>query len=323
MTVIFSLLIIANSCIAQSVDSNLVLLLNLKNTIERHFSGTNTRGLREPFKIEYNNSTKKYTFTSRANDVLSLAKSRVLNLKINQSLKNQPKRKLVGKIYFDKHLDSSLVDIEILPDEEVYQFRSMNSAPEPPGGLSTFSRRLHDFLIEKIAHKQLLLDSILAKQSIRINVSRDGHLQPTDNGTLSSLIDVFMKTERRWNPGLGGSVDAQVEFNLISYYLKNKAENWPNSDDFSNHVNVRLILRNKIGLDLTFYSTSFPVKFNSDDITIVSFAYDGMLEKYRYPSTHKGNLADSNKLINDMLKMSAKENSRSDLSFERIYFYRN
>ena len=264
---ILSLLIFASSCFSQSKDSvsDLNLLINLKSTIEKHFSGTNIHGANESFLIEYNSSSKRHAFVSKANEILPVGKSKALDAKINKFLKNQNDRKLVGTIYFDKYLDSTLVDIEYFKDEEVYRFNAMTSVLQPPGGLSAFSKRLHDFLKEQIATKQLLLDSVLAQEVVNVNVDRGGSLSQVNNFRISKLIDVFLKSERRWNPGIlsGPSIDMQVEFKLLDYYLTNKTENWPTLDDFSEYSNIKFLSSKKIGSELTFYSTSLPRKFNN------------------------------------------------------------
>lgn len=324
---LLSLLIATTLCYGQSKDSisDLNLLLNLKSTIEKHFSGTNIHGANESFVIEYNSSSKRHAFLSKANDILPVGKSKALDAKINKFLKNQHDRKLVGTIYFDKYLDSTLVDIEYFKDEEVYRFNAMTSVLQPPGGLSAFSKRLHDFLKEQIATKQLLLDSVLAQEVVNVNVDGSGSLSQVNNFRISKLIDVFLKSERRWNPGIlsGPSIDMQVEFKLLDDYLTNKTENWPTLDDFSEYSNIKFLSSKKIGSELTFYSTSLPRKFNNKNYTVVSFMYDGILEKYRFPSVQSGNFTASEKLINDILRTSPKENFREDLSFMRIYFYRN
>ncbi|RZL31765.1 MAG: hypothetical protein EOO96_15510 [Pedobacter sp.] len=321
---ILFLIIVSNWVFGQSKNATSkaeFLLLNLKSTIEQQFAGTKIRDFRGTFAIEYNNSLKKHVLIGDVNQMVPIAKTETLHRKINKLLTVQTK--LVGKIYFDKYSDCTLVDIEYVRDDAVFNFYSMASTPQPPGGLNAFAKRLHDFLREQIADKRFSLDSVLAQQSIRVNVNRDGRLYPANNGSLNDLTNIFIKTEKRWNPSIGHPVDAQVEFNLIAYYLRDKSENWPNHDDFSNNVNVKLTLRSKTVSELTFYSTSLPIKFNKKKFTVISLIYDGMLEKYRYPSAHAGSLVDSDKLINDIVKTSPKENFGKELSSRRIYFYRN
>ncbi|WP_316768827.1 hypothetical protein [Pedobacter frigiditerrae] len=322
-----SLLIFACSCYGklQDTPTNLKpILLNLKSTIENHFSGKNIHDLREPFIIEYSGSSKKYNLISNANDMLPLSKSDALNIRINKFLKSQNSIKLTGTIYFDQYSDSALVYIELSKDETVYQFYSMESSPQPPGGLKIFSKRLHDFLKKQIAIKQLIQDSVFAKEKVNFNVDRSGVLSRANKDYLSNSIEAFIKSEKRWNPGLqsGRMMDIQVEFRLLKEYLTYENANWPSLNDFSENVNINLITSNKIGSEITFYSSSFPRKFSNNNRIIVSMVYDSILGKYRTSSVHSGSLFDTDKLIRELYETPQEGNLKA-YAYKRIYFYRN
>ncbi|SOD14376.1 hypothetical protein [Pedobacter xixiisoli] len=312
--------------IGKEISKENQVLFNVKSLLEKHFSGTNIRGLQKSFEIKSSHSDG-YSFTSDVNSLFSEKSNKSLSIKLNKVLKIKDNTKLTGVLYFDDRLDSAMVDIAYKTEDTVYSFISMHGYAVPRGGFKAFSKRLHDFINEQITQGKLLKDSISSITSINIMVDKSGSFKQAKQTYLSKVIDVFLASEPRWNPSMssGKHVPTVVSFSIIRDYIN--GGNWPREDnvakkrygynDFDSYVNIYEIA--------FFYNNDVPVFYSNELLehsgkTIISAVYDKMLKAYRMIAVHNGNLTNTNQLKNLTRTEASKEFYVSGYGYYRIYF---
>ena len=293
------------------------LLLNVKAVIEKHFAGTKYRGVEKDFKID-DSLLKRYRFYGPASELISSVKLGKLNNQLNNALKASKQLKLDGKIYFDLFLDSVIVDLEYRPDDIIYKFVAMGATPVPPKGYGAFAKRMHDFLKQQLVNNKISKDSLLSTSSAKFIVKVDGTVFAAKQKYLTEVLKDFLKTERRWNPGIhsGPSISSKVFFILERSYLSDENPNWPTYYG-KEQMSFESLASFATVDNEVFCSGNLP---NYGKETIVSVVYDSFLKKYRLPYIHVDNAGKAKELLEKIIN-NQKMYGEHISEFRRKYYY--
>lgn len=291
-------------------------LLSVKSVLESHFSGTNIRDVRGDFRISRDTLSHHYVFTGKAREFLLPAHLDILQQKLNEVLQRYKGTELVGTVFFDTYSDSALVHVyEFAMDDMIFLTEPV--ILQPRDGISLFSRRLHDYLKIKINQHDIPTDEICSKEYLRLIVTREGTIFWDESGDMQGVLDSFLTTEERWNPGImsGRPVSARIDVTVFPDYINGQSL-WPNEAAWSvPHVFTSA----DVGEQDTFYS--YEKTHLYQDYAIVSLVFDSMLKKYRLPFVHSGGLDKCSKLIHDILG-AGKPLAYEHDGLRRVYFYR-
>lgn len=292
------------------------VLLNVKSILEKHFAGTKYRGIQKDFKID-DSLSKQYRLYGTAAELISSTNLKKLNNQLNNALKANKQLKLDGKIYFDFFLDSAIVDLEYRPDGIIYKFVAMSATPVPPRGYGAFAQRMHDFLKQQLLNNKISKDSLLSVSSAKFIVKVDGTVFAAKQKYLTELLTDFLKTERRWNPGIhsGPLISSKVSFILNRYYLTNENPNWPTYYG-KEQMSFESLAPFATVDNEVFCSGNLP-SYGKE--TIVSVVYDSVLKKYRLPYIHVDNQGKAKKLIS--LVVNNKKTYGEEFSRKYYYMY--
>lgn len=293
------------------------VLLNVKSILEKHFAGTTYRGIQIDFKID-DSLSKKYRFYGPATELISAGKLRKLNHQLNSVLKSHKHIKIDGNTYFDLFLDSAIVDLAYRTDDIIYKFSAMGATPIPSRGYAAFSKRMHDFLKEQFVNNEISKDSLLSTSSAEFIVMADGTVLSAKQKYLTKILTDFLKTERKWNPGLysGPLITSKVSFILEKSYLSDENPNWP-----TYYGKEQMSFEN-----LASFATVDHEVFCSNNLphygkeTVVSVVYDNVLKKYRLPYIHVDNVGKAKELIG-LIVNNKKVYGENIPEFRRKYYY--
>lgn len=301
-------------------------LLKVKRGLEKCLAGTNIRSLKSTFKIQTNKDLNRYELISDINRVLPQTKVSLLNIQLNKSLRGRKNLKLEGDVFFDDYLDSALVYDKYFRPDTIYDFISMEHAPQPRGGYEKFSKDLHDLIKAKIKAGKISKDSLAKVNYIEFNVDRGGRFKRYNRNSLSKELDSFFIAKKSFTNGFssGRLIEIKAAFVLFKNYLLNEGP-WPErSINYPGYIgyggkwaNVQLITPFD-ACEETFYSNILPNQ-NSDLRAVVSMVFDDVLRKYIRPVIHFGDIKETDQLVEDL--KSVRRSSIGNMG-SRIYFYR-
>ncbi|WP_293309837.1 hypothetical protein [Pedobacter sp. UBA5917] len=302
-------------------------LLKVKNVLEKCLAGTNIRDLNTGFSIRQNELSNHYRFKGDVLNMLAKPKVKLIDSKVNKVLKKYRDIKLDGRIYFDRYLDSSLVDVGYHRLDTVYEFITEPKPLEPREGYSNFSKELHDIVKLKINKGKISKDSVFFGKKITFYVSRIGLITRDNQDGFNNELDSFFNA-KRWKIDAhnGFPVAARVDLNLDARYLLDK-DHWYGPavtrhgyvDYGGNLATLDLIVPFKMSTETIFFSPVLPAQ-NWKYTSVVSMVYDDFFHEYRRAIVHFGSLEETDKLINDLCNSSFR-NSLGVYN-NRIYFYR-
>lgn len=289
-------------------------LSELKTVLESHFSGTELRGVTKEFGLV--RARNDYTLTGNLHELLDTMRLNQLAVCLEQY--NAPDTsRYTGTIYFDRYTDSAFVDIRLA---DGYTFHALPAMPVPAGGMEAFSKRFHYFLNEQLAEGVLDTNALADFKETRFGLERDGSLLTLDSGAVGDVIKAFLRTERKWTPGIssGRPVITQVTLNLIpDFVLADHV--WPSDHEWASFAWLTYF---EIAKPLTYYTLD-KAQIRPGH-TAISVVWDPMSKLFRAPFVHSGTPDDAMQIIQDLT--SATERRRPTIHYphqpRRVYFYR-
>ncbi|WP_343532662.1 hypothetical protein [Pedobacter sp.] len=302
-------------------------LLKVKNVLEKHLAGTNIRDLGTGFTIDKIQSSNSYEIKGDIISMLPSSQVKLIHHILNKALKNYPNLKLDGSIYFDRYIDSVLVNVSHRRTDTIFDFHPTPIPLEPREGYANFSKELHDVIKLKFKEGKISKNGVLSINNISFTVDLSGKITRNNKDDLKNELDSFLNA-KRWKRSAFSSyfVMAQVTFALNQDYLI-KDGNWykpyitNNGNNYGDGwANLNLITPSSIGSQTTFFSYQKPTS-TWNHKSLLSIVYDQALNKFRMPVIHFGSQEETQQLIDDLNNISS--SNRDFFNFyNRVYLYR-